>query len=71
MPPDTQAALAEFIADIGARATTDAPFAWLRMEPPPTDMATMQLRLTLWPDGDDRCLATVHPHGAWVEWRGA
>ena len=70
MPAETQAALAKTIAAIGARASADAPFAWLRMEPPPTDMATMELRLTLWPGGEDRRLATVHPHGAWVAWEG-
>ena len=70
MPPETQAELAATIADIGARATSDAPFAWLRMEPPPTDMTIMELRLTLWPGGEDRRLATVHAHGAWVSWEG-
>ena len=70
MPPERQAALAALIAEIGARATADAPFAWLRMEPPPSNMAIMELRLTMWPAGEDRRLATVHPHGAWVEWRG-
>ena len=68
MPPDSQTALAEEIAAIGARATGNAPFAWLRMEPAPSDMATMELRLSMWPDGTDRRLATVHPHGAWVAW---
>jgi hypothetical protein len=70
MPPESQAALAALIQDIGARATAEAPFAWLRMEPPQTDMATMEVRLTLWPGGEDRRLATVHPHGAWVAWDG-
>jgi hypothetical protein len=68
MPPESQAALAALIAEIGATASADAPFAWLRMEPPPTDMATMELRLTLWPGGEDRRLGTVHPHGVWVAW---
>ena len=31
----------------------------------------MQVRLTLWPDGAERVLAEVHPHGAWVRWTGA
>ena len=70
MPPESQAALAATVQDIGATATADAPFAWLRMEPPPTDMATMEVRLTLWPGGEDLRLGTVHPHGAWVAWDG-
>ncbi|CAN5801246.1 DUF2332 domain-containing protein [soil metagenome] len=68
MPTESQAALAQTIADHGAAATSDAPFAWLRMEPPPEHMSNMELRLTLWPGGEDRILATVHPHGAWVKW---
>lgn len=71
MPPASQAALAALIAEIGATATPDAPFAWLRMEPNSESMMVMQVRLTLWPHGDDRILATeVHPHGAWVRWAG-
>lgn len=70
MPAASQAALAELIAAIGARATPDAPFAWLRMEPDPENTLVMQVRLTLWPDGSERVLAEVHPHGAWVRWAG-
>ena len=70
MPAASQAALAGLIAEIGARATPDAPFAWLRMEPDPENMLVMQVRLTLWPDGSERVLAEVHPHGAWVRWAG-
>jgi hypothetical protein len=68
MPPESQAALIAALAAHGERAAADAPFAWLRMEPAPGDMATMELRLTLWPGGGDELLARVHPHGAWVEW---
>jgi len=69
MPPASQAALTEAIETLGASATPEAPFAWLRMEPPfhGTDM---EVRLTLWPGGQERILAEVHPHGAWVRWRG-
>jgi len=70
MPAASQTALAEVIAAHGAAASAAAPFAWLRMEPAPTNMAAMELRLTLWPTGEDRLLAHVHPHGAWVEWVG-
>lgn len=68
MPAESQAALARTIADLGAKATPDAPFAWLRMEPPPGNMAAMEVRLTMWPGGEDRVLAEVHPHGASVKW---
>jgi hypothetical protein len=70
MPAQSQAALRDLIAGIGARARPDAPFAWLRMEPNPENMLEMQVRLTLWPAGGERVLAKVHPHGAWVRWSG-
>lgn len=68
MPAEGQATLAAAIAEIGAKAGPEAPFAWLYMEPAPADMMKMQVRLTLWPDGEARVLAEVHPHGAWVKW---
>jgi hypothetical protein len=71
MPPDSQAALLAAIRSHGAAASEPAPFAWLRMEPPAHDLANMELRLTLWPDGEDRLLARVHPHGAEVNWEVA
>jgi hypothetical protein len=70
MPAQSQQALSGAIAEIAASATAEAPFAWLRMEPPPENMASMEVRLTVWPGGEERVLAEVHPHGAWVRWRG-
>lgn len=69
MPAESQAALAAAIAEIAARASAEAPFAWLNMEPAPENLAAMNVRLTLWPGGEERILAEVHPHGAWVRWR--
>jgi hypothetical protein len=71
MPADSQAALRRTIEAIGAGATAAAPFAWLRMEPSPETMMTMQVRLTLWPHGEERLLAETHPHGAFVRWVAA
>ena len=70
MPAESQAALRAVIDELGARATAQAPFAWLRMEPPPENMLAMEVRLTLWPGGEERVLAQAHPHGAWVTWQG-
>ena len=70
MPSERQAALAHLIAEIGASATPDAPFAWLRLEPPGA-VPRMEVRLTLWPGGEERMLAETHPHGAHVRWAGA
>jgi len=68
LPADTQAALADAIATIGAGASAQAPFGWLRFEPAADNMALIEVRLTLWPGGRHRKLAEAHPHGAWVRW---
>ncbi|MBI1200011.1 MAG: DUF2332 family protein [Phenylobacterium sp.] len=68
LPHETREALEAAILEIGDGATPEAPFAWLRMEPPMNNLATVELRLTLWPGGGERVLAEVHPHGAWVRW---
>ena len=68
MPPTSQAGLIDTLAAFGGEASADAPLAWLRMEPSRDSPAVMELRLTLWPGGEERLLATAHPHGAWVEW---
>ena len=70
MPPESQVALGRLIHDIGAAATAEAPFAWLRMEPP-VNVPRMEIRLTLWPGGEERVLAEAHPHGAYVRWAAA
>jgi hypothetical protein len=51
-----------------ARATADAPLAWLRMEGARVEEA--ELRLRLWPGGEDTLLGAVQWHGAWVRWVG-
>ena len=53
------------LAEAGARATADAPLAWLRMEPagPVADV-----RLTTWPGGEEEVLATAEYHGIPVYW---
>ncbi len=67
---DDQASLESEIGRLGAQATPSSPFAWLRIEPPPDNIALMDIRLTLWPPGEERLLGRCHPHAAWVEWLG-
>jgi hypothetical protein len=55
------------IADAGARATADAPIAWLRMEP---GGEQAEVRLTTWPAGRERLVATTGFHGRPVRWLG-
>jgi hypothetical protein len=60
------AAEAEFAA-AGARATHDAPLAWLRLEPS-ADLSHPELRVTTWPGGGERLLARGHYHLGPVRW---
>jgi hypothetical protein len=70
MPAESQAALRQTIEHLGNSSTHEAPLAWLRMEPPPENMAIMEVRLTMWPGGEERVLAVVHAHGASARWTG-
>ncbi len=50
----------------GARATREAPLAWLRMEPAGE---SAELRLTTWPTGTEELLATAGYHGHPIWWQ--
>jgi hypothetical protein len=52
------------VQDAGRRADRDAPLAWLRME---AGGKMAEVRLTLWPGGEDRLLARAAYHGDVVE----
>jgi len=55
------------VAAAGARATPAAPVAWLRFDL--LGSTTPEVRLTLWPGGDEVTLATADAHGRWVDWK--
>ena len=63
---------AGIVRDAGARATADAPFAWLFLEPSRREDGGWEhaVRLTLWPGGEPRLLALSSPHGPPVRWKG-
>lgn len=72
-PPAGQQRIIDRLEALGARATADAPLAWLRLEmDDPAHPATPAIRLRLWQGGaaDERLLGHAHPHGAFVQWRG-
>jgi hypothetical protein len=68
LSPEAQEAIVATFAGAGARATLDAPLAWLRLEPSERGTET-ELRLTLWPGGDEVVLATAGFHAGPVEWQ--
>ena len=51
----------------GRAADAGAPLAWLRMEP---GGEQAQVRMTMWPEGKERLVATCSYHGAAVRWLG-
>ncbi|MDE2362800.1 MAG: DUF2332 family protein [Hyphomicrobiales bacterium] len=67
LPLDVRHALRAEIGAAGARATPEAPFAWLAMEAAP-DRLGCELTLAIWPGGKRRTLARVDWHGKWAEW---
>lgn len=69
LPSESQAAGEALLRAAGARASADAPLAWLRLEGDGSDQAGAALRLTIWPSGSDRLLARADFHGRWIEWR--
>ncbi|MDE2159392.1 MAG: DUF2332 family protein, partial [Burkholderiales bacterium] len=68
---DEQAGITAAIEAAGARATPDAPLAWLTLEPPAPEMG-VQLGCRIWDGaaqrGARRLLARAHPHGARIAW---
>ena len=64
---DVRARTRAAIEDAAGRATEAAPLGWLRYEIGP-DPAVCELRLTLWPGGEDRLLGTGDVHLAPVRW---
>ena len=61
---DEQERIRQLLADRGSRA----PLAWLRQEHREDD-ARVELRVELWPAGDEVVLAEGHPHGRRVRWQ--
>lgn len=67
LPEATRQAITQTMELAGARATSEAPVAWLRMEADGRDTAGVRLRV--WPGGADREIARADFHGRFVEWQ--
>jgi hypothetical protein len=68
MPAHAQVRTEAAILKAGEAATEDRPLGWLSFEPDPPAISPMQLRLRLWPSGEELHLAACHPHGASINW---
>ena len=63
--PDERERVGALIAEAGERATEHAPLARLALEP---GGELAELRLTVWPGGEERLLAQAGYHGEPVRW---
>ncbi len=79
LPEAALARVGAAISRAASAATAEAPLAWLRFEPGQPgpgdpgcgrDLPGMEVRLSLWPGGRDRLLATASAHGRRVRWVG-
>jgi len=64
---DTRQSVRDVLDRAGASATTDAPLAWLRLEPR-KGYSYPELRLTMWPGGHERLLANCSFHLGPIDW---
>jgi hypothetical protein len=69
MTAEERAVIVGSIRSAGTRADARRPLAWISFEWTPT-RSEVQLKLTCWPSGEARLLATCHAYGNWVAWRG-
>jgi hypothetical protein len=71
LPVSTRDAITVAMERAGEQATAERPLAWVRLE---TNRQTFRHELSIryWPGGEEAViLSEAHPHGAWIEWRGA
>ena len=72
LPESTRALVVDTLEKAGARATADAPLAYLRLEPSVANYFPAELRLTTWPNrgaaNHNRLLATSGFHFGPVTW---
>jgi hypothetical protein len=67
LPTETRDSIVATFTEAGARATDDAPLAWLQLEPSERGNS-LELRLTTWPGGGHVVLAKAGFHAGRVTW---
>lgn len=67
-PDEVKRRIMTRMQNVGARASREAPLAWLSFEQDSDDGPRLTLRL--WPDGEVRELAVAGPHVHAIEWKG-
>jgi hypothetical protein len=64
--PEEQEGIVALMERVGEASDANTPLAWLRMEP--RSFANCELRLRVWPGGEDQLLGTCGSHGQYVKW---
>lgn len=67
LDPSDRCALEEALGAAGVLADMDRPLVRISFEWT-AGREEVQLRLTCWPSGETRHIATCHPYGAWIHW---
>lgn len=67
-PAEVRDRMERTIREAGERATEDAPLAWLSYEEGTEEPSVVELRLRMWPGGDERLLGTGRHHRHTVHW---
>lgn len=65
-----QTRIRALLAAAGERASDEAPLAWLRHEDDDRRTGKVEIRATIWPNGEERLLGYGHHHGREVQWLG-
>lgn len=66
-PDEQKRRIRDAIDQSASEATEDRPFGWLSLEMN-EETGAIELRLKLWPSGEDMHLANTHPHVSWIDW---
>jgi hypothetical protein len=67
LPEETRQRIQRSVHRFAEQATPRNPLAWLRIEDG-DDAEGADIRLSVWPDGQDRYLGLADFHGRWVRW---
>jgi len=67
LPTDVQTRVTDTLTARGAATASDAPLAWVRLEPAPK-IVFADVRVTMWPGGVEEVVATSGFHGPPVRW---
>lgn len=71
VPADQQARVTAAMEAAGARASAEAPLAWVSLEANRV-LHIHEMTVRYWPGGAEPVVVTrAHPHGAWIGWGGS